>query len=310
MNSAPRSATILAALISAAAFASAQSAPLSDLPGFGKPKRSGYTITVEGGEEGPKSVYYEAGESKPARTRPLPVPVPAPLPARLPGPLPAPVPNGAPAPANAGNRPAAKGESRTLTDASGKPLPFQFVNEKPLAEEEIESPVNRFTQREENASQRRFDRNSSEYFEKGQKYDTHDPVTFGRWGRGGDTYEKESAPGVSFSNRFDTGESFEKKTMPYDRRDREVYARGGDKAEIPAWTERFSRDKNSKFSDRENGSSLREKLAQGYSLLTQVSMQDINRNNFRRNHSSEKGDLPVGKIGAEGVKPMKPSTGR
>ena len=35
----------------------------------------------------------------------------------------------------------------------------------------------------------------------------------------------------------------------------------------------------------------------------QVSMQDINRYQFRRNHSSEKGALPVGRIGADGVRP-------
>jgi hypothetical protein len=303
MNPAPRFVPVVASLLLATAMASAQSAPLSDLPGFGKPKRSGYVITVEGGEEGKKSVYYDTESKKTPRAEQN---ASAPTPGRLP----MPAQNGAAAPVMpTGKTPATPTRTRTLTDASGKALPFEFKDEKPVSNDEIESPLNRVTKSEENVSQRRFDRNSSEYFGKDEKYDKREPVAFGRWGHEGDTYTKEIAPGVSFSDRFDTGERVEKKTLFYDRQEREVFARSGDKAEIPAWTERFSKDKNAKFTDTTNGSSLHDKMAQGYSLLTRVSMQDINRNNFRRNHSTEKGELPVGTIGADGVRPMKPATG-
>lgn len=296
MNPAPRSVPVVAALLLSTALASAQSATLSELPGFGKPKRSGYVITVEGGEEGKKSVYYDAEPKKvrPAQNAPLP--------------LPPPPQTGVAAPASPRDKaPATQTQTRTLTDASGRTLPFEFKDEKPHANETVESPLNRFTQREDHLSRRRFDRDGSEYFGRDEKFEKREPVGFGRWGHEDETYAKERAPGVSFSDRFDTGERIEKKSVFYDRREREVFARGGDKAEIPAWTERFSKDRNARFADASTGSSLRDKMAQGYSLLTQVSMQDINRNNFRRNHSTEKGDLPVGTVGSEGVRPMKPA---
>jgi hypothetical protein len=307
MNPAPRSATVVAALLLSTAMASAQSAPLSDLPGFGKPKRSGYVITVEGGEEGTKSVYYDGeAKKKAAAAQNANAPIPAPLSNSPPVPAQTRVPTPT---APTGKAPTTQSRTRTLTDASGKALPFQFKEEKHLENEDVESSVNRFTRREEDVSQRRFDRSSSESFGKDEKYDKREPVAFGRWGHEGDTFTKETAPGVSFSDRFDTGERVDKKTLFYDRREREVFARSGDKAEIPAWTERFSKDKNARFSDKSVGSTLHEKLAQGYSLLTKVSMQDINRNNFRRNHSTEKGDLPVGTVGTDGVRPMKPASG-
>ena len=76
---------------------------------------------------------------------------------------------------------------------------------------------------------------------------------------------------------------------------------------MPAWTERFAGGRNEKFADDGTGSSLRERISDGYKMLMQVSMQDINRTNFRRNHSTEKGDLPVGRVGTGGLTSMSKS---
>ncbi len=287
MNPAPTLAC-LALFVAASSPARAQMTPLKELPGMGKATRAGYTITVEGGEEGDRTVTY-SGDGRPAGGDSVRLPRPAPnaVP-RVPA-TPAPRP-GAPAPA-----PAPAGAQ----GASPK---------RPEPEGEIDSPLNRVTKREDNLSGKRFGRESSEYFTRDEKFDSRDPVAYGRWSGASQSYDRKRAQSVDFSERFATprAEETQSRRVFYGTRDRELYARSGERAEVPGWTERFSRDKSEKFSDPDRGSRLRDRMTEGYKALTQVSMQDINKFQFRRSHSTVKGELPVGRIGAEGTTPMRP----
>ena len=281
----------LAALFLAAA-ASAR-AGLMELPGAGKAKKAGYVITVEGGEDGTQSVYYDNdGKRMDGPTNPL-RPAASPVPA-APGPASrtaAPKPAASPVVAPAAPSPVITAESHAVVAAEE---PDKYAGGKELG---ADPAVNRFTERERNLSEKSFDRTVSASFGKDEKYAGKDALTYGRWGRSSSTFEKETAPGVSFSEKF-SAERVDKETVTFERRERERFARDGEKAEIPAWTERFAGGRNARFVDDGSGSGLRDRVATGYMTLMQVSMQDINRTNFRRNHATEKGDLPVGRIGA------------
>ncbi len=254
---------------------------------MGKATRGGYTITVEGGEDGPKTVHYPAG----ARREPRPA-----------APATTPLPNG-----DSRGRP---GAPAALEQGAYPPRPTrQGSVEKRIDEEgEVESPLTRVTKKEEEQSRKRFGKETSEYFGKDERYDRRDPVSYGKWEGAGDSFEKKRSDGVDFSDIFES-ERVEKKRVSYDTRERQIYAGSGEKAEVEGWTERFSRDKNDKFSDSGRSSALRDRMSEGFKALTQVSMQDINRYQFRRSHSTEKGELPVGRIGADAPTPMKKSAG-
>lgn len=278
MTPTPRRVLLASALLVPCGAVFGQMTPLKELPGMGKARKGGYTITVEGGEEGTRTVHY-SGNEKPASNRTSPA---APVPLR--GPMPA-----APAPEPPESSPERRKGSweKRIDDAS-----------------EVESPLNRVTKREDILSERRFDRRGAEHFNPDEKFDSRDPLAYGRWDGAAKSFGKSRAENVDFSDMFET-QQVEKKRVFYGTRDREPYSRDGEKADVRGWTERFPNTRNDRFSDPEKGSSLRDRVADGYKLLTQVSMQDINRFQFRRSHSDVKGELPVGKIGGDAPTPMR-----
>lgn len=260
----------------------AQQTKVDELPGLGKPQRSGYIITVEGGEEGPKTVHYPENNRPRDPNRPVNnTPFPPPQPGR---PMP-------PQPASPESAPSAATRGPVSLD-------------KELEDEQVDPVVQKFMHREDNLAGRRFGKDSADTVDTGARFDRGAPVGFGRWGDAETRFDKSRAESLDTNSRFDTGERIERKNVTFDRLARERFANGDKQAEIPAWTDRFSREKNDKFSDVGPRNAFANKFVDGMSLLTRVSMQQINRNNFRRNHSDAAGELPVGVMSTGEVRPM------
>lgn len=283
-----------------ASVAVARAGLLKNLPGGGEIKKSGYTVRVSGGEEGDQEVHYdESGKRKegpapavPAVEKPRPetkAETARETPARVERPAPAKTEPAKPAPS---------GDTGTVVAAG-------VSDEKNVAEkpnETVDPVVGRYTGKESDLAERGYERKDSASFGKGETFDKGEKLTYDRWGRADEkSRDRKTFESFGTGDKFDTGEAREKNFLTFDKRgaaDREMFGRGDERAEITSWTERFSSARNGKFVNDGSGSSLRDRMATGYTTLMQVSMQDIGKTAFRRNHSSEKGDLPVGKIGA------------
>lgn len=283
-----------------ASVAVARAGLLKNLPGGGEVKKSGYTIKVSGGEEGDQEVHYD--ENGKRSDGPAPA-VPAPEKSRAETKTETP----RETPARTGRTVVAKTEPAKPAAAvpgpavaAGSVPDEKDVSEKP--NETVDPVVGRYTGKEHNLAERGYERKDAAVFGKDETFDKGDKLTYGRWGREDEkSSDRETFAAFGTSDKFDTGEAREKNFLTFEKRggaDREMFGRGDERAEVASWTERFSSFRNGRFVDDGSGSALRDRMANGYTTLMQVSMQDIGKTAFRRNHSSEKGDLPVGKVGA------------
>jgi len=260
----------------------------SDLPGAGKPVRAGYVVTTEGGVDGTQSVYYAEGESRKGKGTKL-----DPNDRRGMGPV------------ATAERPGVANSGGSLKDGD-TPMDLLDYSADPV--------VGSFSSKEENLSERRYDRNASLRFGKEQRFDDKGRPDFGRWGREDERRDRDRSESFGAGERYDTSArpDFGRWGAGGDRFDREAYGRGDERADVRNWKELFSRDKNDRFSDHSTGSPLSERMNDTLSRIhayERASMQSINRTAFRRSHSDTAGELPVAPVGkgAEGVKPMRAS---
>lgn len=284
MNRSRRLPLLTGILCLTASCALAQETPLSRMPDRSKAERLGYVVEVEGGEDGPKSVYIPAKPRRePSQLRDAAFSA-APVQAESRGGVSTPAAPGAvasPAPA-ASTEPKRSFWSRLFSSREETP--------------DVDHALNKTSKMEENLSGRRYDGKKSDVLEN--RYERKDAVGFDMWERRFDSYGRKRSESVDTASRFDA-EHVDKATVSYDRMDFDAFERRSDKAEIKNWNERTSRSMASKYADPDSRSSFRDRMATGYNLMSQVSMQDINRYQYRRNRSDEKGALPVAKPGSE-----------
>lgn len=253
---------------------------MSRMPDRSKAQRVGFVVEVEGGEEGPQSVYI-AEKAKRQPTLPSPVAPVAPV-------APAPVTPQAP---GASTRASAKAPA----DAKAERSSFWsrlFSSHEETAD--VDNALNKSAKMEENLSSRRYEGGKSDLLEN--RYDRREAVGFDMWDRRFDSYGRKLNESVDMDSRFES-ERIDKTRVTYDRKDFNDFERRSEKAEVKNWNERQSRELSERFSDPDRRMSFQDRMATGYSLMTKVSMQDINRYQYRRNRSDEKGALPVAKPG-------------
>lgn len=280
------------ALLGAATFLCAAESPqkvYDDLPGAGKPVRGGYIITTEGGVDGTQSTYYAPGANR-----------------KGPGVKLDPNDRRGMGPVSTADKPGVVNNGGRLTNGD-KPVD--------IGDGDVDAVVGRLASREENLSEKRFDRTGSDKFTKDSRFDSGERPDYGRWGREGERRDRETSERFGSGDKYDTSArpEFGRWAREDDRRDRERFAGSGDRADVKNWGELFSRDKNARYTDRDISSPLGDKVNDTVARMQaydQVSMQQINRTAFRRSHSDEAGATPVAPIGKgdAGVKTTAPHT--
>ncbi len=271
------------------------------------PKLTGYRVTAEGGVEGTRTIRYDEngkpvdGQAAPAPTRPAPN-----LTGQGASAIPAPTLAAPPAPA-----PTSAGEPRGLRTADGRPLPFSVTRSaggKTVDESvDADSALREFGRPNDLLSQR-FPTNQVE-LTLDDRFSTSRTVTLGTWGAsfsslGGkradialrDTLGAE----VRAKDTVDV-RSVERRDSPWSRRT----------AEPVGWDERVGgpaelaerRVDDASLAGTFASLKAAARLPRG---LDQLSMQDINRYQFRRARSTEPG-LPVVRPGGGGE--VRPSRG-
>ena len=253
--------------------------------------KAGVVITAEGGLEGTQVYKYDA-EGRPLDGTPAK--------ARTTNPLPRPA-NGAtavaPAPAPAASA-APKGD-QTIRTADGRTVPFSMQGEGTGKGVDGAVDVNAGLKRASKASglmEQRFEAGTAP-IGKDQLYDRNNLVTLDTWHGRYDTLGRKKAD-VELTDGLGAA------VRPKDTIEVKSVARtsstvNGAKAEIQAWEERMGVVSDDRYVGVK--SDWQGRLNPGPKSIDQLSMQDINRYQFRRNRSDEPG-LPAVKPGSEAVR--------
>lgn len=248
-------------------------------------------ITAEGGIEGKQEFRYDAEGRpldgtpakplKPAGTRPLGFVGKAPVEA-----LPTPVPAPAPAP------------NQTLKTADGRTVPFSLEG-KGMGKG-VDDAVD-FNSGLKKASKtsglmgERFEAGMSS-IGKDQVYSRNNLLTLDTWHGRYDTIGRKKSD-IELTDTLGAPVR-PKDTVEVKSVDRIKSAVSGTKAEVKDWEEHMGVEANAKYTGVK--SNWQGRLNPDPKTVDQLSMQDINRYQFRRNRSSDPG-LPVVKPGSEEV---------
>jgi hypothetical protein len=256
--------------------------------------KAGVVITAEGGVEGTQVYRYDADgrplEGTPSKSR-------APSSGRplgFIGKAPADSsPQSAPAPTA---KPAAP--QQTIKTADGRTVPFSVSGQGIGKGVDDAVDFNAGLKKASKASglmEQRFEKNMSS-MGKDQVYSRNNLVTLDTWhgrydniGRKKSDVELKDTLGATVRPK----DTVEVKSV-----DRIKSAVSGTKAEVKDWEERMGIETNAKFTGVK--SNWQGRLNPDPKTVDQLSMQDINRYQFRRNRSSDPG-LPVVKPGSEDV---------
>lgn len=262
-----------------------------------QPKVSGYRVTAEGGVEGTRTIRYDENG------RPIDGQVPF---VRPPDAGPAPrrtevaAPRAAPAP-----EPAQVSVSQGLRTADGRPLPFtvsRSTGGKTVDESVDADAALRDFGRPSDLLDQRFPTNQLD-LGRDDRFSTSRTVTLGTWGS---TFSSLGAKRADITLQDGLGaeirpkdtiavRSVERRASPWSRRTTEV--RG--------WDERLDAGPAALADRQVDDASLAGTIARANTTarsprgLDQLSMQDINRYQFRRARSTEPG-LPVVRPGSDG----------
>lgn len=259
--------------------------------------RAGVVITAEGGVEGTQVYRYDADgrplDGTPAKSRTMTAPRPAgtPQPSSV----------SSSAPAVAAPAPAPK---QVIKTADGRTVPFS-VEGKGIGKS-VDEAV------DFNSALKKASKSSGlmgERFEAGmatiskdQVYSRNNLLTLETWHGRYDSVGRKKAD-VELTDTL--GASVRPKdTVELKSIDRTTSAISGTKADIKDWEQRMGVETNAKFTGVK--SSWQGRLSPGPKTVDQLSMQDINRYQFRRNRSSDPG-LPVVKPGSDEVQTKAPS---
>jgi hypothetical protein len=249
-------------------------------------KRAGTVITAEGGVDGGVQVIrYDAdgrpmdgsAPSRPDPSRPL-----------APSLRPAAQANAAPAPAPA---------NKEMLTPDGRKLPFSMDGQ---GAKNVDGSVDfnsalRKVGKTSEASEKRFDTTMAPVG-KEQVYSRNNLLTLDSWHGRYDTFGRKKSD-IAVEDTL--GAPVQTKDMVQVKSiDRTTAAVNGSKAEVKAWEHHMGVEANDRYTGVK--SSLQGVLNPNPKTVDQLSMQDINRFQFRRNRSDEPG-LPTVKPGSDSV---------
>ena len=251
--------------------------------------KAGVVITAEGGIEGTQVYRYDA-EGKPMAGTPAK--------ARSTNALPRPSPAGAGAPAPTAAAPSAPKADRTIRTEDGRTVPFSVQGEGAGKGVDGAVDVNAGLKRASKASgllEQRYEAGTAP-IGKEQVYNRNNLVTLDTWHGRYDTLGRKKAD-VELTDGLGAA------VRPKDTIEVKSVARtsstvNGAKAEIQAWEERMGVVSDDRYAGVK--SDWQGRLNPSPKTVEQLSMQDINRYQFRRNRSDEPG-LPAVKPGSDAV---------
>jgi hypothetical protein len=252
--------------------------------------KAGVVITAEGGLEGTQVYKYDA-EGRPLDGTPAK--------ARSSNPLPRPATGGAAAPAPAPAASAATKVDPTIRTSDGRTVPFSVQGEGTGKGVDGAVDVNAGLKRASKASglmEQRYEAGEAP-IGKEQLYDRNNLVTLDTWHGRYDTLGRKKAD-VELTDGLGA-EVRPKDTIEVKSVARTNSTANGAKAEIQAWEERMGVTSDDRYAGKK--SDWQTRLNPAPKTIEQLSMQDINRYQFRRNRSDEPG-LPAVKPGSDTVR--------
>jgi hypothetical protein len=252
--------------------------------------KAGVVITAEGGLEGTQVYKYDA-EGRPLDGTPAK--------ARSSNPLPRPATGGAAAPAPAPAASSATKVDPTIRTADGRTVPFSVQGEGTGKGVDGAVDVNAGLKRASKASglmEQRYEAGEAP-IGKEQLYDRNNLVTLDTWHGRYDTLGRKKAD-VELTDGLGA-EVRPKDTIEVKSVARTNSTANGAKAEIQAWEERMGVTSDDRYAGKK--SDWQTRLNPAPKTIEQLSMQDINRYQFRRNRSDEPG-LPAVKPGSDTVR--------
>jgi hypothetical protein len=252
--------------------------------------KAGVVITAEGGIEGTQVYRYDADGKPMAGT---------PAKARSTNALPRPAIGGAVAPSPAAPAPAAPKVDQTIRTADGRTVPFALQGAGTGKELDGAVDVNAGLKRASKASgllEQRYEAGTAP-IGKEQVYNRNNLVTLDTWHGRYDTLGRKKAD-IELTDGLGA-EIRPKDTIEVKSVARTNSSANGAKAEIKAWEERMGVVSDDRYAGVK--SDWQGRLNPSPKTVEQLSMQDINRYQFRRNRSDEPG-LPAVKPGSDAVK--------
>ncbi len=254
--------------------------------------KAGVVITAEGGVEGTQVYRYDADgrpmEGTPSKSRVITGLRPA-----------------GSAPAAAANSPAAKptpapapAPKQSIKTADGRTVPFS-IEGKGIGKG-VDDAVDfnaglKKTSKSSGLMEQRFETSMSS-LGKEQVYSRNNLITLDTWHGRYDTIGRKKSD-IELTDTLGAPVR-PKDTVEVKSVDRIKSAVSGTKAEVKDWEERMGIETNAKFTGVK--SNWQGRLNPDPKTVDQLSMQDINRYQFRRNRSSDPG-LPVVKPGSDDV---------
>jgi hypothetical protein len=263
-----------------------------------KPKVSGYTVTAEGGVEGTQVIRYDA-EGRPidpngpmapkttiGGTRPVD---------RVPGPTTSGAGTAKPEATNAGPQDMVTADGRRLNgfSMSGK-NPFSNGNKEVDPNVDVNSALKNAA-KGSNLIEKRYDTKTAE-LGGDRPYSRENLITMDTWSGKFDTFGRKKAE-VDLVDSFERGNAQEKNLIEVKSVERPTSPWARRTADVAGWDERLTTESNSRY----NVAPLLAADRAAPKSVEQISMQDINRYQFRRNRSTEPG-LPVVPVGTDKVK--------
>jgi hypothetical protein len=252
--------------------------------------KAGVVITAEGGIEGTQVYRYDA-EGKPMAGTPAK--------SRSANPLPRSSSAGTVAPSPTASAPAAPKVDQTIRTADGRTVPFALQGAGTGKELDGAVDVNAGLKRASKASgllEQRYEAGTAP-IGKEQVYNRNNLVTLDTWHGRYDTLGRKKAD-IELTDGLGA-EIRPKDTIEVKSVARKDATANGAKAEIKAWEERMGVVSDDRYAGVK--SDWQGRLNPSPKTVEQLSMQDINRYQFRRNRSDEPG-LPAVKPGSDAVK--------
>lgn len=253
------------------------------------PRLAGFTATSEGGVEGTQSIKYDENGRI----------IEANVVGQIPSSRPA-VPVNRPVVVNTeSSKPVAQSPSVSagMTTSDGRKVPFGFSGNG--GSKQVDSSVDfnsalKNTTKMSNIADKKFDTNKAE-LNSNTPYSRENIITLDSWHGKYDVYGRKKAE-VEVADTFERGELKNKNLFEVKSVERQTAEVSGRLAEVKGIDTRLPNEKNSRYDVMPSSPSDRVISK----TIDQLSMQDINRYQFRRNRSDAPG-LPVVKPGSDEV---------
>lgn len=285
-------------LLSLAAFSAYALGAFCALGAAEKPKVSGYTVTAEGGVEGTQVIRYDA-DGRPIDPNAALAPKTV-----VGGPRSTPLNPTAAVPSNGSASATTTAGPQAMTTADGRSLngfsmtggnPFSKGSNKAVDPDVDVNSALKNAARGFNLIEKRYDTKSAE-LTGDRPYSRNNLVTMETWSGKFDTFGRQKAE-LDLADNFERGNPREKNTVEVKSVERPTSPWSRRTADVAGWDERRTTESNSRYNVAPMLAADRAKPKS----VDQLSMQDINRYQFRRNRSTEPG-LPVVPVGTGAVK--------